>query len=122
MDSSSDNYNIPERIKAVRIKCGMTQNDFAKMLGVTREFVNMCENGLRAVKAKYLHDVCIACGVSADWILGIENGEYTGLSIEEVTGLTKESIQAIRRMDVKVLGGLNAFLSTLGREDKHEAD
>lgn len=121
MDSSAGDYNIPERLKAVRVKCGMTQSDFAMMLGVTREFVNMSENGLRAIKGKYIHDVCIACSVSADWILGIENGQYAGLSIEEVTGLTKESIQAIRRMDAKVLGGLNAFLSTLGREYKHEA-
>lgn len=113
MNFNSDNYNIPDRLKAVRVKCGMPQKDFAKMLGVTREFVNMCENGLRAVKGKYLHDVCIACGVSADWILGVGNGEYAGLSIEEVTGLTKESIQAIRRMDAKTLGGLNTFLPTI---------
>lgn len=51
----------------------MTQDEFAKYLGISRPTVGFYENGTRLPDALVLRQITEKCNVSADWLLGISD-------------------------------------------------
>lgn len=77
------------RIKELRKKAKLTQNDLANFLGTTREAYGMYESGKRQINLKVLDDLAQYYNVSADYILGRTDDEK-----EEM-----ELIEAYRKLD-----------------------
>lgn len=61
-----------ERLRAVRLSLGMSQYEFADMLGVKRVYITHYESGERIPKIDFLRLVCEKCVISAEWMLGID--------------------------------------------------
>ena len=79
---------ICDKIKELREKSGYSQSQLAKKLDVTRSSVNAWEMGLSTPTTQYIVALCKLFHVSADYILGIENGltfSLNGYSEDEVT-------------------------------------
>ncbi|KMY38361.1 LexA family protein [Aeromonas caviae] len=67
--------NVNERIKSRRIACGLTQDQVASRVGVTRVAVSHWERGGADPNGRYLNELAAALGVSVDWLLtGKEEG------------------------------------------------
>lgn len=63
------------RMREAREKCGVGKDAAAKMIGVCSSVVRYWENGQRVPNAWSLYQICKAYGVSADWLLGLEEVE-----------------------------------------------
>jgi transcriptional regulator with XRE-family HTH domain len=47
MNANAQNQNVPDLVKSLRSRLGMTQEQFAKEVGVTFSTINQWENGRR---------------------------------------------------------------------------
>lgn len=65
--------NYAERLKALRLECGMTQTELAKKSNLATSCIAMIELGKREPSANTLICLSQALGVSADYLLGLED-------------------------------------------------
>lgn len=65
---------IDERIKELRNKNGLTQKQLAKRVGVTRTTINSWEMAISAPSCNYLAELSKVFGVSADYLLNLDDG------------------------------------------------
>lgn len=59
---------IENRIKQVRIDCGLSQADMAATLNLSENFVWMLENGKRVPGNRTIADICSAFGINEVWL------------------------------------------------------
>lgn len=57
-----------ERIKYVRAECGLTQEQFANKLGLTRNYVARIEIGERTPSDRTIKDICREFGIDEIWL------------------------------------------------------
>lgn len=71
---------IGERIRAARLARGMSQEELASKVGYSgRSSINKIEMGKSFPNQKYVTALASALGVSASWLLGIEDNDKTGV-------------------------------------------
>ena len=61
------------RLKELRIENSLTQQQVAKIMGITRSAYSNYENGLRMPEMETLKKLCVYFKVSADYLLGLED-------------------------------------------------
>lgn len=71
---------IADRIKQLRIACGMTQTDLAKKLNITRSSVNAWEMGISTPSTFYLVELSLLFHISTDYLLGLDNNASLDIS------------------------------------------
>ena len=81
---------IADRIKNLRISCGMTQSDLAKKLNITRSSVNAWEMGISTPSTTYVVELSQLFHVSTDYLLGLS----TNVTLD-VSQLTEKEIQLV---------------------------
>lgn len=57
-----------ERIAIVRKHFGLSQNEMADRLGLSRNFISLMENGNRAPSDRTISDICREFGVDRVWL------------------------------------------------------
>ena len=62
-----------ERLKDLRIDAGMTSDQLAKKIGVTKSTISFWENGVNEPKASYIVAVAKAVSASSDYLLGLKD-------------------------------------------------
>lgn len=62
-----------ERLKDLRIDAGMTSDQLAKKIGVTKSTISFWENGVNEPKASYIDAVAKVFSVSSDYLLGLKD-------------------------------------------------
>lgn len=62
-----------ERLREVRIRNALAQNDLAIELDVNRDCILKWENNQRFPRVEQLKAICNRLKVSADWLLGFSN-------------------------------------------------
>lgn len=89
---------IGKTIKNVREKAGMTQEDLARILGISRPAVTDIEQGRRRVSSDELVHLSKALGVSTDSILGLHSEPE--IRVEKKTKRARPDIQPTIRISV----------------------
>jgi len=84
---------IAEKIKELREMNGMTQNDVAKRLSITRSSVNAWEMGISVPSTMYIVELAQLFSVSADYILGLDSK-----AVLDISGLDDDSIKILNDM------------------------
>lgn len=87
---------ISKRIKGIREKANMSQQEFGKYLGVSRDVIGNIEYGRVAPKEPFLSLLCSVFNINMNWLLTGE-GESTDENLE----MRKNIDEAI-----KILGSL----------------
>lgn len=59
------------RIREIRQKVGLTQSDFAKTIGTTKNQLSKYETGTQETPVKIIIAVCKVYAVNANWLLGL---------------------------------------------------
>lgn len=59
---------MQNRIKQIRKHLGITQAEFASMLGLTKNFISLLETGDRTPSDRTIIDICGKFGVSETWL------------------------------------------------------
>ena len=103
-----------DRLKQLREIRGITQDQLAEAIGVTRQSLSRYEYGERTPNAIVLHDIAVYFDVTLDYLLGLSGAQseheeiytahrYTGLSAKTVIALhnakNDETKGGIRRME-----------------------
>ncbi len=83
-------FNIADRIKYLRDKCGMTQTDLAKKLGISRSAVNSWEMSLSLPSLSNIVEMTKIFNVTSDYILGLSNQVTL-----DVTALNNDEREAV---------------------------
>ena len=85
---------IGERIKVIRRKKGLTQEDLAEEMDVTVAYLSRIENGRSTINLKRLLEVCN--------ILETNPGELLlGVSLEDKSYLSKELSEVLKKCDME---------------------
>lgn len=64
---------IGDRIKEVRVKCGLTQEALAAQMGIAKTTLTGYEKGNRGPKSDMLMKIALICGTSVDYLVGVED-------------------------------------------------
>lgn len=82
--------NFGSRLKTLRIKKKLTQQQLADLLGLTKSVISAYENGLRYPAYDVLIKIARIFKVSTDYLLGVEIKREI-----DTSGLTDEQIEAL---------------------------
>lgn len=70
------------RIKRKELK--MTQEKMAEKVGVSTAFLGHIERGTRILSVETLYRLCVALGMSADYLIGLEEKTIQGKSLNRL--------------------------------------
>jgi transcriptional regulator with XRE-family HTH domain len=59
---------INDRLKVVRTNLGLSQQKFADKLGMSCNFINLCENGKRELSERTIKDIGAVFNVNLEWL------------------------------------------------------
>ena len=65
--------NFTEKLKDARTEKGLSQQQVAEAIGVTRSAYSNYEQGIREPDLNTLKKICMFFNISSDYLLGIEN-------------------------------------------------
>ena len=82
--------NFGNRLKTLRIKKKLTQQQLADLLGLTKSVISAYENGLRYPAYDVLIKISRIFKVSTDYLLGVEIKREI-----DTSGLTDEQVEAL---------------------------
>lgn len=63
---------IGEKIAHILKVRGITQREFAKMIGLQEATLSRYINGTRTPNIQQIREICMALDVSADWLIGVK--------------------------------------------------
>lgn len=92
--------NLAKRSREIRTQLGLSQNDVAKALHVTRGFISNVENGRVKMSMRLMIYYAQLMHVSLDEIVGLTSNEYLSTALdnmimEEVSKLSLEEKQKL---------------------------
>lgn len=83
------------QIKEARERAGLSQKELAEKIGVAPNTFHGYESGKHDPKSNLLADIARVCGVSVDFLLGIEKENTPTPSKDDAGVLTKEELTRI---------------------------
>jgi len=98
-----------------RLRGEMSQDAFAKKLGISRPTVGSYINGDRLPDATIIKIIAEKCDVSSDWLLGLTDdsrGDISVMEIEKELKLTAGAIYSIKDCDYDLITVLNFILKS----------
>lgn len=60
---------INERIKFIRTEKQMSQDEFGKVIGLSRSQIGCYEKGIRDITERSINDICREFNVNKDWLV-----------------------------------------------------
>lgn len=61
------------RLRELRLERNLTQNELAKLLGITQDSISLWENNRRTPDTAYIVKLCKIFNVTTDYLLGLED-------------------------------------------------
>lgn len=81
------------RIRNIRLNMGLSKQDFARLLGISGQYLGMIERGKGSISIEKLQVLCNLTGLTADYILF---GNDTSLPFKAKTALEEYSDEQIK--------------------------
>lgn len=109
-----------ERLKIIRLKLKLTQDDFAKKINVTRSAISNYEKGTRNIMNRVIADICREFNVNEEWIRH-GTGEMFIQNINNTQGgiyMDNELLNILKSIQTKIDSIENKVTSIEERMDK----
>ena len=109
-----------ERLKIIRLKLKLTQDDFAKKINVTRSAISNYEKGTRNIMNRVIADICREFNVNEEWIRH-GTGEMFIQNINNTQGgiyMDNELLNILKSIQTKIYSIENKVTSIEERMDK----
>ncbi len=84
---------IGKRIRNIRENMGMTKEKFAKLLGISGQYLGVVEHGKSYLSIEKLKVLCDLTGLSADYILFGKDNNVSSNTKELLSQFSKEQIE-----------------------------
>lgn len=86
-----------DRLKAVRVRVGYTQETLAEILETDKKAISRWESGVYTPNTETLIRLAKALSVSADYLLGLSDDPTPQLRIDNMTEDERRVVSAMRR-------------------------
>ena len=83
-----------DRIKQIRLAAGLTQQQFAERIGLSRNYIALIETGSREPSDRTISDICREFGVSQSWLQTGEGEMFLPRSKNEELALMVADLMA----------------------------
>ena len=92
---------IGTRLKAIRLQKKLTQPELAEQIGVAKSMISQWETQKNEPKACYIYSLANCLNVSTDYLLGMENEDFTSNynSDKVLTADEERLLQEYRKLD-----------------------
>ena len=123
--------SINDRIKQLRKSLNLSQTDFGKKLGVSRDVINNLDRSVVDPKPLILEHICSVYNVNPDWLMhgtgemflerdsGDEIAEFlSSLLDDDDTSIRKRFILALSKFDGDDWATVEKFLDNLTKTEK----
>ena len=113
-----------ERIAIIRKKEGMTQEAFAKEMGISKNYMNLIENNKKNPGDRLISDICRRFNVNEEWLRTGEGEMFNPVpNDDDVSALVLELLEdeddAFHAMVIKMMRKYRALDSTSKRVIKN---
>ena len=125
---------LGERIKQVRLAAGLTQQQFAERIGLSRNFIAVIETSGRKPSDRTIADIAREFGVSLAWLEDGEGEMYVKRSANEelallVANIMSDADDSFRKRFIALLmalppedwGKIERFIDELQQNDSSKA-
>ena len=109
-----------ERLKIIRLKLKLTQDDFAKKIGIKQAAISAIEKGIRNVTDRIINDICREFNVNEEWLRN-GTGEMFIQNIDNTQGgiyMDNELLNILKSIQTKIDSIENKVTSIEERMDK----
>ena len=101
-----------ERIKSLRKSLSMTQEEFSKRIGLSRNFIAQVEIGTKTPSDRTISDICREFNVNEEWLRTGEGEMFIQKSKEEQLGemlaeITKADDESFKKRLIVALANLD---------------
>ena len=90
---------LGEKLKKIRLKEGMTQEDLAKKLNISTSTVSMYETGAREPDLNTLTAIAKFFNVSTDYLLGLSENQYFDFKSSENVDITQYTTELAAHLE-----------------------
>lgn len=88
------NKGLIERLISIRKRENLSQNDFAKKLNLSRNFISLVENGNRELSERTLKDICHEFKINENWLRTGEGEAHSPVSRKQaISDFMKDCLQ-----------------------------
>lgn len=98
MENEDAKIILAKRLIALREELGLSQEELAEKIGITRQSLSLYEKSKRTINIDILLRISRVLKVSADYLLGVTNNKTTNNEIKAVcqyTGLSEKAVDQI---------------------------
>lgn len=111
---------MKERLKKLRKHMGMSQDEFAQAVGLTKNYISLVENGYRSLAERTTRDVCKKFNVSYDWLVNGIGEMFAEIPEEDL--YSKAAASLLKDGDALAIEGLKLYFSLPPEEKKTAMD
>lgn len=94
------------RIKAQRIRCGMTQEELAEVMCIPKSTISAYENDKVDIKSSVIVELAKVLEPDANYLLGIEGSEEDAFINEAMELLMKIKDEKVKRLLLKQIAAV----------------
>ena len=83
---------MKDRIRLIRKESGLTQQEFAKKIDLTKNYISLVENGGRTLADRTVSDICRIFSINEEW-LKTGNGEMKSPDEDEEAAYVSDLLE-----------------------------
>lgn len=100
-----------DRLKVLRQRLGLSQDNFATMVGASQRMIGRYESGESDPTAEVVARLARHLGVTADYLLGLTDDPQATITESDLSPLERQLVMAFRRGEITEALSLAAELA-----------
>lgn len=107
MDNEDAKFVLAKRLVDLRVKNGISQEELAKKIGITRQSLSLYEKSERTINIDILLRISKVFDVSADYLLGVTDNKTTDTTLQATcnyTGLSEKAVETLHAINSCAVG------------------
>ena len=97
---------LGQRIRAQRIRMGMTQEELAELLYMKKSTISYYENDKKEMRASGLADLAKVLHTTPDYLLGFEKDPFVTEAMRLLQGIEDEQVKAVLLAQIKAVSSI----------------
>ena len=97
---------LGQRIRAQRIRMGMTQEELAELLYMKKSTISYYENDKKEMRASGLADLAKVLHTTPDYLLGFEKDPFVTEAMRLLQGIEDEQVKSVLLAQIKAVSSI----------------
>lgn len=106
MSKLNNETTLGQRIRAQRIRMGMTQEELAELLYMKKSTISYYENDKKEMRASGLADLAKALHTTPDYLLGFEKDPFVTEAMRLLQGIEDEQVKSVLLAQIKAVSSI----------------